>query len=97
MIDSVPSRAPTSPPDTGASNAVSPHLRRGVENRPRHRRRDRAHVDQELTGPRAGDHAVIAEVDLLDVGRVGQHRDHDVAALGDLFGRVGDIRVRARR
>ena len=40
---------------------------------------DRAHVDVDRAGRNALDDAVRAERDALDVGRVGQHGDHDVA------------------
>jgi hypothetical protein len=47
---------------------------------------DRAHVDRKQTVRRAIHHASRAEQDLLDVLRLGKHRDHDVASGGHAGG-----------
>ncbi|OIQ82618.1 hypothetical protein GALL_355820 [mine drainage metagenome] len=51
-------------------------------------RGDRAHVDDDLARAQALRDAVVAEQHAFDVGRVGQHQEHDVGALGD-FARAG--------
>ena len=53
----------------------------------RRRGRDRAHVDVQRAALDPVDDAVLAEHDRLDVGRVGEHRDDDVAARGDVLRR----------
>ena len=52
--------------------------------------RDRRHVDEQGTGPRGGERAVLAQQQLLDLAAVDDHRDHDVAALGQFAGGGGD-------
>ena len=68
-----------------AANRRVEHRRRRVAAEPlRERARrtgiDRAHVDDQRPGAAPPEHAVGTEHHLLDVGRVGQHRDDDVAA-----------------
>src|SRR5512139_2365249 len=84
MMESVPSFAPVSPPDTGASSMCTPRsasaaaMRRG--------RRHGAHVDDGVAGAGAVHQAAVAEDDLLDVGGVGNDGEADVGFGGD-FGR----------
>ena len=57
---------------------------------------DRAHVDVDAAGPDALDDAVGAERHPLDVGRIGQHRDDDVARPATSFGDARGLRARPR-
>ena len=89
MIDRVPAIAPLSPPLTGASSISAPAAVGAAGEVARDARRDRAHVDREPAGSERLERAVRAQVDLLDLGRVGQHRDEDVAGGGDFARRRG--------
>ena len=57
---------------------------------------DRAHVDEQRAGVRAGEDAVLADHDLAHGGGVRQHRDDHVAALGDLAWARGRLRALGR-
>src|SRR5512133_1438142 len=81
MIVSDPSRAPMAPPETGASRYSHPRCRIRSAN-------VRVAVGEielmstnELPGREALGHARGSEQHLLDVRRVGEHRDHDLGAL----------------
>ena len=65
MIDSVPLRAPTSPPDTGASSAARPASLARAGDLDRERGPARGHVDEHATRRERRDHALGAEHDLL--------------------------------
>ena len=82
MIDNVALRAPTSPPDTGASTAVAPRARGSVRDLDRQAGFGRRHVDEHGAGPEAAENAGLAEVDLADVGWQADHREHDLGAPG---------------
>ena len=58
MIDSVPLRAPTSPPDTGASSAATPTSRRALGDLHRERGPAGRHVDEQGAGRERAEHAV---------------------------------------
>jgi hypothetical protein len=68
MIDSVALRAPTSPPDTGASTAVAPRARARSGDLDRQARLGRRHVDEHGAWLEAAENPGLAEVDLADVG-----------------------------
>jgi hypothetical protein len=84
MIESVPSMAPTSPPETGAFLF---HLRSELL---RDHRRDRARVDDQGAFLDTFEDPVLPDQYLLDLRRVGQHRNDDVGSLRDLPRAAGD-------
>ena len=79
MIVSVPLSALGEEPVTGASRNAWPRWRAPRRSGAR-RRRDRRHVDEQRPIRRAGNRAVLAEQDRLDLGAVDDHRDDDVGA-----------------
>ena len=60
-------------------------------------RGDRAHVDGQPAGSQRLERAVRAEVDLANLGRVGQHRDQDVGGGRDLGRRGAGPRALGRQ
>ena len=76
MIVSVPSSAFGREPDTGASRKADAVVVQPLADRARGGRGDGGHVDRERALRQAVDGAVLAEQHLLDLGRVGDHRDH---------------------
>ena len=85
-IVSVAFRAPSLPPETGASTIRQLALGETRGEVPAARRRDRRAVDDERPGPRAGDQPVGREQDRFDVRRV-RHADDRDARVGDGLGR----------
>ena len=79
---SVPSAAPFWPPETGASRNARPAFAEPLADRARRLRRDRRAVDDDGSRRGSPHGPVLAEVDLLDLGRVGQARDDDVRSRG---------------
>jgi hypothetical protein len=97
MIESVPSMAPTSPPETrGVEHPYTPAFG-GPGQLPGEEGRGGAHVDDEgaFSGP--FQQAIVTGDDLLYLRRPGEHGDDDVAPLGDLLRRVGDRRPVTRK
>ncbi len=77
MIESRASRAPTSPPETGASTACTPCAAAACGDLDRQRRLAGGHVDDDAARPAAGQHAVGPEDHLAHVGRIADHgEDH---------------------
>ena len=64
-------------------------VREGMADLLRDDRRDRGHVHVDQPASSAFDDAVLSERHLLDVGRVGEHRDQHLALRGDLARRGG--------
>ena len=95
MMASVPSSAPATPPETGASMNRTPRSRSRAATRCEVTGIDRRHVDAEPPRCDAFQHALGPEVDGLDVGRRGQHGDDEVT-LGGHRGR-GAAAARADR
>ena len=78
MMESVPSIAPRSPPETGASSiSTSCAASRSAIARVGPGSIVLMSITSEPAAAPAS-HAVVAEQHVLDVGRVGQHRDDDV-------------------
>ena len=69
MIESVALRAPTSPPETGASMLTTPRFGGRVGNLDGQRRLARRHVDEHAARLRAGQRAVVAENHFANVLR----------------------------
>ena len=88
MIDSVPSRAPTSPPLTGASSVATPRCGE-LDRRP-------SGGSSTCRSTARATPATIVVGDREHGGRVRQHRDHDVGGAGDLAQRRGRPRARDR-
>ena len=93
MIDSVAFVAPFSPPQTGASSISTPCAASRLGDPRVACGIDRAHVDHERARARSPTPPRVRRTTHeLHVGRVGQHRDHDVGDAGDLGRRVGSAR-----
>ena len=82
MMASVPSSAPATPPETGASMNRTPRSRSRAATRREVSGIDRRHVDAEPPRGDALEHALGPEVDGLDVRRRGQHGDDEVTLGG---------------
>ena len=78
MIESVALRAPTSPPETGASMLTTSALGGLLGNLHRQRRLARRHVDQNAARFAAGQRAVVRQQHLADVVRKADDRNDDV-------------------
>ena len=92
MITSVALRAPTSPPETGASSASTPRAARLLGDLDGQRRLAGRHVDQQRALGQRGQHLVHR---LAHVGGVADHGEDDLRGLGD--GRRGVAPRRPRR
>src|SRR5262249_2760576 len=59
--------------------------------------RDRAHVDDDRSRLRSGEYAFFSSRDGDDIGRIGDHRDDDLARGRDLGWGVDGLRLAGRR
>ena len=82
MIESRASRAPTSPPETGASRLITPRGERLPGNFHGQRRLAGGHVDEDRPRAAAGQDAVAAEDHLADVRRIADDAEDHVGLLG---------------
>ena len=89
MIDSVALRAPTSPPDTGASMLTTPRCRGLLGNLHRQRRPAGRHVHQHAARRAAGQRAVLAQQHVPHVFRKADDREHHVRRGGHVARRIG--------
>ncbi len=97
MMASFASRAPTSPPDTGASRVATDFARASAWIRTA---RDGSEVlmsQTTLPGRSAGKHAVQRQVHFLDLGGKPDHREHHFASLRHLAGGGAPGSAAARR
>ena len=86
MIESVALRAPTSPPDTGASIGGCPFGLRRLVNLAREAGLGRRHVDDDAAFPDRVEDSALLLIDLADVARQSDDRKDDVRPLGDTAG-----------
>ena len=89
MIESVPLRAPTSPPETGASIAVTPRSAAARGDLLGQRRLAGGHVDQHAAWPQPASAPSLAEDHLAHVAGIADDREHDVGLCGRSRGRIG--------
>ena len=88
MIDKVPSIAPCSPPETGASRTSMPRSFAFSGDTAGGMRLHGAHVDEKSARPQVGENTVGSQDDRLHVGGVGEHRDSDVRLCDGVGGRA---------
>ena len=82
MIESRASRAPTSPPETGASRLITPRCERRAGDLHGQRRLARGHIDQDRSRAAAGQGAVAAEDHLANVRRIADDAEDHLGLLG---------------
>ena len=89
MIDSRASRAPTSPPETGASMLCTPCARAAARDLDGQRRLAGGHVDQDVARLAAGQGPLGPQHHGSHIGRKADDRKDTSAACGHGLGRVG--------